>query len=95
MALPANLTQVAVRWEPRDSATGAAATGTCTFTPKTIVNRLSVEINKALMTSAVREKFAANGSVPAGNTPEEFTALIKRELTKWAAVVRSANIKVE
>ena len=63
--------------------------------PKTIVNRLSVEVNKALATPAVREKFAANGSVPAGNTPEEFTALIKRELTKWAEVVRSANIRVD
>lgn len=63
--------------------------------PKTIVNRLSAEINKALATTAVKEKFAANGSVPSGNTPEEFTALIKRELTRWSEVVRSANIKVE
>jgi tripartite-type tricarboxylate transporter receptor subunit TctC len=63
--------------------------------PKAIVNRLSVEINKALATAAVKEKFAANGSVPSGNTPEEFTALIKRELTRWTEVVRSANIRVE
>jgi tripartite-type tricarboxylate transporter receptor subunit TctC len=63
--------------------------------PKAIVNRLSVEINKALATASVKEKFAANGSVPSGNTPEEFTALIKRELTKWSDVVKSANIKVE
>jgi tripartite-type tricarboxylate transporter receptor subunit TctC len=62
---------------------------------KAIVNRLSVEINKALATATVKEKFAANGSVPSGNTPEEFTALIKRELTRWSDVVKSANIKVE
>ena len=62
---------------------------------KSIVNRLSVEINKALATAAVKEKFAANGSVPTGNTPDEFTALIKRELTKWVEVVRSAHIKVD
>jgi tripartite-type tricarboxylate transporter receptor subunit TctC len=62
---------------------------------KTIVNRLSVEINKALATAAVKEKFAGNGSVPAGNTPEEFTALIKRELARWSDIVKSANIKVE
>ena len=58
---------------------------------KIIVNRLSVEINKALATATVKEKFTANGSVPSGNTPEEFTALIKRELTRWADVVKSAR----
>ncbi len=63
--------------------------------PKAIVNRLSVEINKALATTTVKEKFAANGSVPSGNTPEEFTALIKQELMRWSAIVKNANIKVE
>jgi tripartite-type tricarboxylate transporter receptor subunit TctC len=62
---------------------------------KAIVNRLSVEINKALASPVVKEKFAANGSVPSGNTPEEFTALIQRALTRWTEVVRSANIRVD
>lgn len=62
---------------------------------KTTVQRLSVEINKALASPTVKEKFAANGSVPAGNTPEEFATQIKRELARWSEVVRSANIRVE
>jgi tripartite-type tricarboxylate transporter receptor subunit TctC len=29
------------------------------------------------------------------NTPEEFTAVIKEEIPKWAKVIKQANIKIE
>ena len=62
---------------------------------KTIVNRLNTEVNKALATSAVKEKFAVLGNVPAGGTPEEFAAFIKLEVIKWAEVIKGANIKAD
>ena len=43
----------------------------------------------------VKEKLAVLGFEPVGNSPEEFAAQIKRELPKWAKVVREANIKAE
>ena len=62
---------------------------------KTIVNRLNAEINKALATSTVKEKFAVLGPEPTGGTPEEFAAFIKREVIKWAEVIKGANIKAD
>ena len=62
---------------------------------KTIVNRLNAEVNKALSTSAVKEKFDVLGNVPAGGTPEEFAAHIKREVIKWTAVIKNAGIKAD
>ena len=60
---------------------------------KTIVNRLNAEANKALATVSVKEKFAGLGSETAGGTPEEFAAFLKREIAKWADVIKGANIK--
>lgn len=62
---------------------------------KTIVNRLNAEVNKALATSTVKERFGAIGSVPTGGSPEEFAAFIKREVIKWVEVVKGANIKAD
>lgn len=63
--------------------------------PKAIVDRLNVELNKALAASTVKEQFAATGNVPTGSTAEEFGALIKREVVKWAEVIKSAGIKAD
>ena len=62
---------------------------------KAIVNRLNAEVNKALATAAVREKIVAMGPEPTGGTPEEFTALIKRDVAKWAEVIKGANIRAD
>lgn len=61
--------------------------------PKAIVARLNAEINKALAFPALTEKFAANGYEPVGGTSEQFTALVKKEVVKWAKVIKDANIK--
>jgi len=62
-------------------------------TPHDIVLRLNSEINKALSSAAVSEKFAANGTVIAGGTPEQFAEFLRRETTKWAGVIKAAGIK--
>ena len=62
---------------------------------KAIVNRVNAEVNKALATSTVKEKFGVLTSAPTGGTPEEFAALIKREAVKWAGVIKGANIRAD
>ena len=62
---------------------------------KSIVNRLNAEVNKALASSSVKEKFGALGVMPTGGTPEEFAAYIKREVIKWTEVIKGANIKAD
>ena len=62
---------------------------------KSIVSRLNAEVNKALATATVREQYAIAGTVPIGGTPEAFAAHIKREVVKWAEVIKGANIKAD
>ncbi len=64
-------------------------------TPKEIVDRLSVEINKILQTDEIRQKFVANGTDPFGTTPEEMGAIMKADLEKWTKIVIASGAKVE
>ena len=64
-------------------------------TPREIVNRLNAEVVKAIKTQDMRERLAQQGAEAIGNTPEDFAAIIKRDLAKWAKVVKDANIKLD
>lgn len=64
-------------------------------TPGAIVQRLNREINAILQMPDMREAITSQASEPVGGTPEDFAAFIKAEATKWAAVVRRANIQPE
>jgi tripartite-type tricarboxylate transporter receptor subunit TctC len=64
-------------------------------TSKEIIALLHREIVKIVALPDVKEKLAAMGFEAVGNSPDEFAAQIKRELPKWAKVVREANIKAE
>ncbi len=64
-------------------------------TPHNILLRLNAEINKALKSPAVAEKFAAMGSVIAGGTPEQFAEHLKRETAKWAHIIKTAGIQAQ
>ncbi len=58
-----------------------------------IVLRLNAEINKALQSLVVRDKFAALGYTPRGGTPEQFGEHIRSEIEKWGKVIKAAGIK--
>jgi len=64
-------------------------------TPRTIVTKLNAEMSKALAQPDVREKLAADGTLPVGNTPEEFGAHIKAEIARWAPVVKASGARPE
>ena len=63
--------------------------------PKAIVAKLNAEINQAVATPALKEKFAAIGSESAGGTPEQFGELIRKDSAKWAEVVQRSGAKVD
>ena len=50
---------------------------------------------RLLKSPELAKRYAAGGIEPLSNTPEEFAALIKRELPRWHKVVKEAKIKVE
>jgi tripartite-type tricarboxylate transporter receptor subunit TctC len=63
--------------------------------PKPIVAKLNAEINKALDSATVRQRFAAIGAEIVIGTPEQFRDLIRRENAKWADVIRRAGAKID
>ena len=62
-------------------------------TPKEIVSRLHGETIRILQAPDMKERLAADGTEPVGNTPEEFARYIREELVKWAKVAKAAGIK--
>jgi tripartite-type tricarboxylate transporter receptor subunit TctC len=64
-------------------------------TPRAIVDKLSAEIVRIMKTAGVLDRLAADGTIPVGNTPEEFLGFIKAEQRKWSKVVRAANITID
>ena len=64
-------------------------------TPPAIVKRLNAEIVKALNLPEVREKLGALGAEIVADSPEEFSALVKSEVVKWADVVKKSGAKVD
>ena len=61
-------------------------------TPKAIIDRLNKEIAKAMALPDVKDKCAQLGFDPVANSPEEFTAYIKKEVEKWGKVIKEAKI---
>ena len=64
-------------------------------TPPEIVGRIQAEVAKSLNTAAIKEKMLAQGAIPGGNTPVEFSRLIDAEIKKWAVVVKVSGAKVD
>ena len=65
-------------------------------TPKAIVDRLHLEVVRALKMPDVIERLGTQGGNElVGNTPEEFAQVIKNDLAKYAKLVKDAGIKIE
>jgi tripartite-type tricarboxylate transporter receptor subunit TctC len=64
-------------------------------TPKDIVAKLNVAINAALQMPDVKERLTKVGVQIQGGTPEQFAAVIQREVDKWGKVVKEAGIQPE
>jgi tripartite-type tricarboxylate transporter receptor subunit TctC len=63
--------------------------------PRPIVVKLNAEINKALASPTLKEKFAAIGAEPTIGTPAQFAELIRKENAKWAGVVKRSGAKID
>ncbi|NUA26679.1 tripartite tricarboxylate transporter substrate binding protein [Cupriavidus basilensis] len=64
-------------------------------TPKPIIDKLNAEIHKALDAPEMKERLRAQGFEPSPGTPEQFGALIRSEIDRWAKVVKTSGAKVE
>jgi tripartite-type tricarboxylate transporter receptor subunit TctC len=52
-------------------------------------------MSRILKLPSTRERLAADGSEPVGNTPAEFGAHIGSEIRRWRALINELGIKGE
>lgn len=64
-----------------------------TGTPSTIISRLNADVRQVLLVEETRQMIARDGGEAVGSTSEEFAALIRSEIDKWAKVIKAHGIK--
>ncbi len=64
-------------------------------TPQAVVSLINRDLNLLLGEPGIRSLLEKQGMSAAGGSPEEFAALVKRELARWSRVVQAAGIKGE
>jgi len=62
--------------------------------PKEIVKRWNAELVKVLQSPDMKSRLANEGLEAVGSTPDEFRAHLKREVAKWAKVIKDANVRI-
>jgi tripartite-type tricarboxylate transporter receptor subunit TctC len=61
-------------------------------TPLPVVMRLNTAFNEAMGDAQTRGKLVELGFVPIGGTPQDYTAVLAREIAKWRKVIKDSNI---
>ncbi len=61
-------------------------------TPRTILNKVSQDIAKALAMPDVVHKLQVQGSIPAPNTPEQFDTIIRSDTERYGKILRDAGV---
>lgn len=64
-------------------------------TPKEVVAKLNASMVRALRDPMVRERMAALGLEPIGNSPEAFEAYVRAQAERWTKLVAEFGITVE
>ena len=64
-------------------------------TPKDVIARLNAEFVKALKDQKVQEQMNSRGLEPRPMAPEEFTAIWRKDVEKYAAIVKKAKITID
>ena len=61
--------------------------------PQEIASRLNKDLNALLAEPAVVERIHTLGSDPKGGTPEDFKALVAKDIARWTKVIADAGIE--
>lgn len=61
--------------------------------PSEIVAKWNSDLARITQSQEIRERFAAGGMEAVSGPPEEFAAVLKRDVARWGSVVKQAGIK--
>jgi tripartite-type tricarboxylate transporter receptor subunit TctC len=64
-------------------------------TPNAITDRISAETRKIMQDPEIRKRFLAAGMEPAGNTPAEFSAFLRKQNDRYGSIVKQAHVKLD
>ncbi len=64
-------------------------------TPKAIIDRLNMEIVKALNTPEMRQRLADDGAEVEPSTPAELARFVHAEIAKWAKAVNDSGARID
>ena len=64
-------------------------------TPPAIVQKISADTNTALADPAIKDKLAKTGYAAGGSSPQQLENLLKSEIAKWAAVIKSLGLRID
>jgi len=64
-------------------------------TPKEIITFLNTAINKVINLPEVKAAWLQQGAIPLVKTPEEFDAYLRKDIEKWADVVKVSGAKIQ
>jgi len=63
--------------------------------PKTALDRINAELNKALKSPDLAKLLNARGADPVGGTPDDFARVIRADYAKWGKVVKASGARVD
>jgi tripartite-type tricarboxylate transporter receptor subunit TctC len=63
--------------------------------PTEVVRMLNRVINEVLAQPEIQARFEAMGTEPAGGTPEQFAATLRRNDARWGAVVKDNSLRAD
>jgi tripartite-type tricarboxylate transporter receptor subunit TctC len=64
-------------------------------TPQAVVDKLNETISKIVGTPEVKQTWSKQGAVPMVMSPANFTKYLNEDISKWATVIKTANIKLD
>jgi tripartite-type tricarboxylate transporter receptor subunit TctC len=64
-------------------------------TPPEIVRKISADTSAVLAERSIRDKLAETGYMAGGSSPEELAKLLRSEMARWSAVIKSVGITLD
>jgi len=63
--------------------------------PESVMNKLNAEMARIITAPDIREQLRQQGTDVVGDTQAEFTAFFRKQMRKWAGVIREAGLQAQ